>query len=595
MTRQRGWSGITVTDQFCGAGGSTIGAKRAGLEVRLAMNHWARAVETYNTNNPDTECHHADVSAQDPRRFPSTDLLITSPECTTHSPAGGNRRSKPQPDLFVPHVDDPAMVRSRATMWDVPRFAEYHEYNLIIVENVVEVTRWPLFHTWLQAMLVLGYHHKIVSHNSMHSHPTPQSRDRVYIAFWKKGNRAPDFDIRPKAPCPKCERVVDARQTWKNGRTVGKYKTQYIFTCPDCRTTVVPFYYAALNAIDFSLAAERIGDRVRPLKERTLERIRYGLEKYGNRHLLVRTVHGERMMCRVRGADDPFGTQPATSITGLVSPFVVACANDGPAGPRVKGLDETVNAIQAGGNNHALVSPFLVDVAFQAERSRGVIDPMFSQTARQSVALVSPAFLAVLRTHNRAKPLDAPMDAICTGGGHHMLTVPPFITPIQGAAGRARGFDDALPAQMAECGHDWIVQGAAQISMRDANAMRVAGLDGELMAQGCGPQQAIVGRVPFIVSYYSGGGQDSPADESMPTQDTRDRHGVVSPAINVDDCYFRMLQPHEIGAAMAFPTDYVVTGNKHDRVKQYGNAVTPPVMDELVRRAVASLAPEVAA
>lgn len=42
--RHRRWSGITVTDQFCGAGGSTLGAKRAGVEVRLAMNHWERAV-----------------------------------------------------------------------------------------------------------------------------------------------------------------------------------------------------------------------------------------------------------------------------------------------------------------------------------------------------------------------------------------------------------------------------------------------------------------------------------------------------------------------------------------------------------------------
>jgi hypothetical protein len=46
---------------------------------------------------------------------------------------------------------------------------------------------------------------------------------------------------------------------------------------------VTPFYYAALNALDFSLAAERIGDRGKALKPRTMERIRFGLEKYGKR------------------------------------------------------------------------------------------------------------------------------------------------------------------------------------------------------------------------------------------------------------------------------------------------------------------------
>lgn len=45
-----------------------------------------------------------------------------------------------------------------------------------------------------------------------------------------------------------------------------------------------------------------------------------------------------------------------------------------------------------------------------------------------------------------------------------------------------------------------------------------------------------------------------------------------------------MLQPHEVGAAMAFPVDYVVLGNQRERVKQYGNAVTPPVMQVLMQR-----------
>lgn len=39
-------SHITVTDQFCGAGGSSQGVKllaeenNGGLEVKLALNHW---------------------------------------------------------------------------------------------------------------------------------------------------------------------------------------------------------------------------------------------------------------------------------------------------------------------------------------------------------------------------------------------------------------------------------------------------------------------------------------------------------------------------------------------------------------------------
>jgi hypothetical protein len=146
--RKKRASDVTVTDQFCGAGGSSIGARRRGLRVRMALNHWKRAIETHQTNFPDTDHDCTDISACDPRRYPSTDILITSPECTTHSPAGGSRKPKMQRDLFLPRSDDAEAERSRATMYDVCRFAEIHEYNIIIVENVVEAystsrhTRW---------------------------------------------------------------------------------------------------------------------------------------------------------------------------------------------------------------------------------------------------------------------------------------------------------------------------------------------------------------------------------------------------------------------------------------------------------------------
>jgi DNA (cytosine-5)-methyltransferase 1 len=56
-----------------------------------------------------------------------------------------------------------------------------------------------------------------------------------------------------------------------------------------------------------------------------------------------------------------------------------------------------------------------------------------------------------------------------------------------------------------------------------------------------------------------------------------------------------MLQPHEVGGAMAFPGAYIVTGTKREQVKQYGNAVTPPAMRLLLARVVESLTGERAA
>ena len=128
---------LTVTDQFCGAGGSSQGVRRlaqnmgGGLEVKLAMNHWDLAIKTHNTNFPDTDHDCADVSATDPRRYQSTDILITSPECTNHTIAKGvSRKYQLTKNLFGDLTIDPGAIRSRATMWDDPRFAEIHNYNL---------------------------------------------------------------------------------------------------------------------------------------------------------------------------------------------------------------------------------------------------------------------------------------------------------------------------------------------------------------------------------------------------------------------------------------------------------------------------------
>ena len=257
-------SSLTVTDQFCGAGGSSLGAMAAGAELVLAMNHWDLAVETHNTNFPNTLHDCTDIRACDPRRYPRTDILITSPECMNHSMAKGRKRKQQaQLSLWEAPKIDPAAERSRATMLDVPRFAEYHQYECIIVENVVEARDWILFDEWLLMMQKLGYIWEIVYFNSMFAHPTPQSRDRMYVVFWKKGNPAPDLRFTPLAWCACCGKDVASIQSWKNPlKRSGRYGKQYVYRCPDCAGVVVPYYYAAMNAINWQLPIQRISDRV---------------------------------------------------------------------------------------------------------------------------------------------------------------------------------------------------------------------------------------------------------------------------------------------------------------------------------------------
>lgn len=137
----------TITDLFCGAGGSSIGAECAGGTLKLALNHWERAIETHAANfqHADHDCNDvAALTTAQIRRYPHTDILLASPECTNHSLAKGAQRRKPQAASLWEDgpAGDAEQHRSRATMWDVWRFVEQkeiagHPYKAIVVEKVI--------------------------------------------------------------------------------------------------------------------------------------------------------------------------------------------------------------------------------------------------------------------------------------------------------------------------------------------------------------------------------------------------------------------------------------------------------------------------
>ena len=137
-------------------------------------------------------------------------------------------------------LPDEAANRSRATMWDIPRFAEHHRYMAIILENVVDAYRWDQFDAWQLAMKSIGYRMQFVWLNSMHAQigglPAPQSRDRMYIVMWRedlvsKDRRGPDVGkwTRPMAVCPE-HGEVQAVQAFKKTEQWGRYRAQYVLS-----------------------------------------------------------------------------------------------------------------------------------------------------------------------------------------------------------------------------------------------------------------------------------------------------------------------------------------------------------------------------
>lgn len=374
---------LTLTDLFCGAGGSSTGAIEVpGVSVRIASNHWDLAVETHNTNHPNADHLCADLSQIDPRRFPRTDILWASPECTNHSVAKGRKRVDGQPDLFGEVLPDAAAERSRATMWDVPRFAEAHRYRAVIVENVVDAWHWEPFRAWLMAMDCLGYDNQPVFLNSMHAQGfgqgAPQSRDRMYVVFWRKDNPRPDLDrvTRPPAVCPTCG-PVRAMQVWKRADRApwGRYRAQYVYRCPSvrCRNQILePSFRPAADIIDWSHLGQRIGDRDKPLAAKTLARIQAGIERYWAPLLIP--VEG-RDGKQAAPVDQPARTMTTRNETGMAFLTVMR----GQSGNHH--ADQPISTVSSGGIHHGLCQPFIAELRGGGSKHRPVSEPLATLTA----------------------------------------------------------------------------------------------------------------------------------------------------------------------------------------------------------------------
>lgn len=466
----------TITDLFCGAGGSSLGAEAAGATLVMAANHWQTAIEVHQANFPDAGHDCADISQADPRRYPGTDILLASPECTNHSQARGISRKRQDPTLW--DAPDPAAERSRATMWDVPRFAEQLHYAAVVVENVVEATKWVMWPAWWQAMELLGYTGTILSHNSMH-HGVPQSRDRIYVVWTRNGLR-PNLEMEHTAWCDRCNGMLACRQAFKNGRRVGRYRQQWVWSCTGCHHPVEPACAPASSIIDWSLDCPRIGGRSRPLAAATRERIFAGLQKYGWGPITTSGAGNgfERTPGnRARPVSAPVATQTCTGGSALATPpgFLFQTAHGG----RVEPLHEPHPTVCASDDRHALVIP--------------------------------------LRSNGHALPVSDPVPAVTAGGNHHGL----------------------------------------------------------LMRNNTGLAEMV-----------------TPVTEPARTMTTAGHQSLLVPTITdldelVDECGFRMLEPYEVAAAMAFPDRYIpLTLPKKEQVRLAGNAVTPPVMQWIVGRLI---------
>jgi DNA (cytosine-5)-methyltransferase 1 len=186
---------MRAIDLFCGAGGSSLGAAAAGVEIAAGFDVWPVAGSVYRANFPHARFYPCDLAALDESDIRSihgdlgdVDLILASPPCVDHSPARG---AKPPSSAGL---DLP---------WCVWRFAVVFRARWIVVENVVQMRRWHGFRAFLHALMHLGYCVRAQILDAV-DFGVPQRRRRLYIVCDREADPpeiAPRASVHVPAKC----------------------------------------------------------------------------------------------------------------------------------------------------------------------------------------------------------------------------------------------------------------------------------------------------------------------------------------------------------------------------------------------------------
>lgn len=362
---------VRAADLFCGGGGTSTGlvaaAGRLGRVVDLlAVNHWDQAIATHQLNHPGVRHYQGDLEAIDPRRAVpdgALDLLVASPECTSHSYALGGR---------------PISEQSRATAWCPLKWCDQLNVRSFLIENVPQFRSWgptdrlgrPIaarkgetYRQWLDMFRALGYTVEARVLNAA-DYGAATTRRRLFV-LGQKGTRKIRW---PEATHAQAGGLLPGRAPWR----------------------------AAREIIDWSLVGESIFTRARELAPSTKRRILMGLERFGGPTLRpYLTILRNHMFAQ--SVDDPVPTLAASGQhVGLAEPVLVHVNHpDGRrlADRRAQSVEDPLPSVTAK-RGLALVEPFLLPQrTFENVTVDSVRDPMRTITTKMVPSLVEPVLV----------------------------------------------------------------------------------------------------------------------------------------------------------------------------------------------------------
>lgn len=549
---------ILVADLLCGAGGSSTGCQRAlselGLEMELVcVNHWPVAIATHERNHPEARHYVQDIATVRPHLLVPEgylDLLMASPTCTHHSVARGGK---------------PTSDQQRSDPWHIITWLTELRVKRLIIENVWEFTGWgpvdhrtgkpvasrkgEYFRAWIDTIKRLGFQ--------------PE---------WRKLNAADYGDATTRSRFILMARSDRKRLVWP---VASHHKRDGVGR--DLFAGAQP-WRPAREIIDWSVKGRSIFDRKKALAPKTLARIYAGAVKFGwpQAYIVILRNH-----MAAQGIDAPLPTIAAGGThIGLAEPILLSPHNSGAA----RGAWQPLPTITTGGAAAAarqgcarpmLVEPFVLSAAHGVGVNEG--DPH----------------------SRRVKGLAEPLGTIHAGGGNFGV-VEPFLLS-RHAGGAPRAVDEPTPTQVAKQSHVLISPYYGSGS-------------GETCASACEPLPTVTakGRFGMVVPITHSCGGNRARDvavDPIPTVTTAHRgelafiagsfgeHDGQASGDGDDrqfDILFRMLEPHELAAAMGFNTadaTYEFTGTKTEQIKQIGNAVSVSKMKACVGAIMADAAP----
>jgi len=547
-------------DNFAGGGGASTGIELAiGRNVDIAINHDPDAIAMHRANHPNTKHYCEDVWEVDPVEAcdgrPVT-LAWFSPDCKHFSRAKGGK---------------PADKNIRGLAWVAVKWAYLVRPSVIMLENVPEIQTWgPLGKDNRPIKERAGETFdgfiKALSTGISTDHPAfPEMCEALSISWESEMAialvKGLGYDIQFRtlrscdygAPTTRQRFYMIARCDGR--KIVWPKPTHGQKNSADVKSGKKKPYHTAAECIDWSIPAQSIFERDRPLAENTLRRIARGIRRFviDNPEPFIVTVNHGGDNFRGQSINEPLQTVTAKHGYGIVTPTIM-CNNENNVGARVDSPLPTVTT----GNRNFLVAPTLIqyhsETSKEEVRGQEVDQPIMTIDTAPRYAL---SCAHIMKNYGggytgAGSKADAPLDTV-TATDHNSLVTAHIMTMRNHMDGQP--VDEPLGTITAGTTHHLEVQA-------------------------------------FLLKYYGNGTANS-VSEPLDTVTARDRFALVTihgEEYIITDIRMRMLQPRELFNAQGFPEDYIIDhdadGKVYPKVKQVarcGNAVTPPVPAALVR------------